>query len=85
MQTLLQEKHVIKSQAESFPAVTGQLSVALRSIVEEVLDEAEAKDVLSRSSLSRSFLEEINQHLAFCQRAASCSVNRESALMAVKR
>lgn len=83
--TLLQEKHVIKSQTEAFPAVTGQLSATLRAIVEEVLDEAEAKDVLSRSPLPRSFLEEINQHLAFCQRAASCSVNRESALMVVKR
>ena len=85
VQTLLQEKHVIKSQAEPFSAVTGQLSATLHSIVEEVLDEAEAKDVLSRSSLSRSFLEEINQHLTFCQREASCSVNRESALMVVKR
>lgn len=85
MQTLLQENHVIKSQAEAFSAVTGQLLTMLRSIVEEVLEEAEAKDVLSRSSLSRSFLEEINQHLAFCQRAASCSVNRESALIVVKR
>lgn len=84
-QTLLLEHHVIKHQAESFRAVTGQLSVALRSIVEEVLDEAEAKDALLRSPLSRPFLEEINQHLTFCQKAASCSVNRESALVVIKR
>uniref|UniRef100_A0A0P5L1U9 Leucine-rich repeat and WD repeat-containing n=1 Tax=Daphnia magna TaxID=35525 RepID=A0A0P5L1U9_9CRUS len=85
LKTLLQEKHVIKTQAEPFSAVTSQLSATLHSIVEEVLVEAEARDVLSRSSLPRLLLEEINQHLAFCQRAASCSVNRESALMVVKR
>ena len=70
--------------------VHGEQSVAklcdkLRSIIEDLLDELDAKEALSRSSLPRSSLDEINQHLAFCQRAASCSVNRESALMAVKR
>ena len=85
IQGLLQEKNVICRQAQQQQQ---QQSVAatLRSIVDELLDECEAKEALSRSSpLPRSFLDDINQHLAFCQRAASCSVNRESALLAVKR
>jgi hypothetical protein len=84
----LQEKNVIcrQVQQQQQSVSVSSLAAMLRSIVDELLDECEAKEILSRSSpLPRSFLDDINQHLAFCQRAASCSVNRESALLAVKR
>jgi hypothetical protein len=62
------------------------LAATLQSIVQELLDDVEAKDVFRHvRCLPRCCLEEINQHIAFCQRAASCSVNREAALMAIKR
>ena len=82
MQSLLQEKHILKNQAEA----TEHLSAVLQSIIEELLGDMESKDALrSAYSIPRCVLEHISQHIGFCQKAASCSVNRESALTAIKR
>lgn len=64
----------------------GLLSTTLRCIIEELLDDMDNKDVFRTAySVPHCLLEQISQHIGFCQKAASCSVNRESALAAIKR
>ena len=89
LQNLLQEKNIVRI-ASSGSGCSGEadspLAAALRAVVRELVDDVKAKDVFRPvRSLPRSCTEEIVQHASFCQKAASCSVNRESALSAIKR
>ena len=84
LKSLIQERHIVKCQWE--PDVESQVASLLTSVVDELLDEIEAKEApLAKSPFPRAFLDDVNQHLAFCQKAASACVNREAALMVVKR
>ena len=82
LQSLLQEKHIVRSEAEA----CANLVPMVRCIINELLDEIEAKDIHNSAyAIPRNFIEEINQHISFCQKAASCSINRDSSLAIIKR
>ncbi len=81
-QSLLQEKHIFKSEAD---AAAG-LDPALRCVVDELLDDVESKEAPPQvACLPHCYLEDVDQHLTFAQRAASDSTSREAALTAIKR
>lgn len=87
LKCLLLDRHVIKWQAAP-PHCHGadQLAAALTDALDELLDEMDAREPpASKAPVARSLLDDVSQHLAFCQRAASACVNRDAALMVVKR
>lgn len=65
--------------------VTAHLNKHLTDMVDSIIEEHQGKSILKSSYGIESVLfEELNQQTGFCQKAAQCSVNRETTINEIK-
>ncbi|XP_068084365.1 NACHT and WD repeat domain-containing protein 2 [Anabrus simplex] len=100
LKNLLNEKHILRlpvrwveggvnmeltEHAQYITEVTAHLSKHLRSVIDAIIEEDQAKVVFrSYYGIEQWLLQELMQHASFCQKAAQCSVNREAVLQEIK-
>lgn len=96
----LNEKHILRipvrwveggldlqlpDHAQYVTEVTSQLDKHLRGVVDTIIEEDQAKNMLKSSyGIDSRLFQELMQQTSFCQRAAQCSINREAVLQEIK-